>query len=175
MMKVDPDQNLADIRDMIRKYEDEVPELKEVKLSANKDELIEQTNQALEDYLERITSLGEQPELHMDIAGEPVVTGAGPDGLNREDTGAESQDARFEGEGTPLEDARQEVLGEDSEEEDSEGEGSEEEGPEEDSEEEGSGQESKEESPEEESSEENVGAPGQATAPPTSPHSPEVI
>ena len=168
-MKVDPDQTLADIRDMIRKYEDEIPELKEVTLSANKDELVEQTNQALEGYLERITSLDEQPELHTGIAGEPALTG-GP-------TGAE--DARSEGEGTPLEDARQEIVGEDSEEEDSEenseGEGSEEEGPEEDSEEEGSGEASIEESPEEESSEENGGAPGQATAPPTSPHSPQVI
>jgi hypothetical protein len=171
MMEVDPDQNLADIRDAVRKYEDEVPELKEVKLSANKDELIEQTNQALEDYLERITSLGEQPELHTGIAGEPVVTGggSGPTGAESQDAPS-SEDARVEGEGTPLEDARQEILGEGSEEADSEEEDSEEEGPEEDSEEEGSGEESKEES-----SEENVGAPGQATAPPTSPHSPMVI
>lgn len=73
MLEVDPDETLAEIRDMIRKYEDEVPELKEVKLSANKDELIDQLNQALEEYTERVTALEEQPDLYSDIAAEGVL------------------------------------------------------------------------------------------------------
>jgi hypothetical protein len=91
MLEVDPDKNLTEIRDLIRKHEDDVPELKEVKLSANKDELIDQLNRALEDYLDRVNSLDAKPEVYDEIAGADVLDVDTDDVAQEENAGEEEE------------------------------------------------------------------------------------
>lgn len=117
MLEVDPDKNLTEIRDLIRKHEDDVPELKEVKLSANKDELVDQLNQALEDYLDRVTSLDAKPEVYDEIVGADVLDADTDDVAQSQSSGQEDPDPSVQtdlDDGEPSADVQEEAAGEES-------------------------------------------------------------
>jgi hypothetical protein len=115
MLEVDPDKNLTEIRDLIRKHEDDVPELKEVKLSANKDELVDQLNQALEDYLGRITSLDAKPEVYDEIVGADVLDVDTDEVAQSQSSGQEDPSVQTDlDDGEPSAGVQEETAGEES-------------------------------------------------------------
>lgn len=78
MSFVDDEMTVADIKDKIKSYRDEIPQLQDVKLSQNKRPLIEDAVAAVEDYYAQQQGLGEEEmEMETESADQDVDSGAG--------------------------------------------------------------------------------------------------
>lgn len=66
------DMTVADIRDLVREFQDEIPELADVHVSQNKDPLVQDTAQAILTYENRTTSVDADETMETPPQEDPV-------------------------------------------------------------------------------------------------------
>jgi TolA-binding protein len=89
---VDHDMTVAEIKEKIRSSREDIPELRDVKLSQTKDALIESTIEAVEKFYQRQQGMAEDgSEMNMETSTAPDVVADNPPPKRPEDTDEEEE------------------------------------------------------------------------------------